>query len=75
MPMPVVQCPLGFTTLDKAAALALATATPLKDLRQYINSNRFNDHLVAIYIQTLALAAALASIPLTEDSRYFQWLL
>ena len=35
----VVQSPLGFATLDKAAALALATATPLTDLRQYINSN------------------------------------
>ena len=34
-----VQCPLGFATLDKAAALALATATPLTDLRQYINSD------------------------------------
>ena len=34
-----VQCPLGFATLDKAAALDLATATPLTDLRQYINSN------------------------------------
>ena len=33
-----VQCPLGFATLDKAAALALATAT-LTDLRQYINSD------------------------------------
>ena len=35
----VVQFPLGFATLDKAAALGLATATPLTDLRQYINSN------------------------------------
>ena len=34
-----VQCPLGFATLDKAAALALATATPLTDLRQYIKSD------------------------------------
>ena len=34
-----VQCPLGFATLDKAAALGLATATPLTDLRQYINSD------------------------------------
>ena len=30
---------MGFETLDKAAALGLATATPLTDLRQYINSN------------------------------------
>ena len=34
-----LQCPLGFATLDKAAALDLATATPLTDLRQYINSD------------------------------------
>ena len=34
-----VQSPLGFATLDKAAALGLATATPLTDLRQYINSD------------------------------------
>ena len=34
-----IQCPLGFATLDKAAALGLATATPLTDLRQYINSD------------------------------------
>ena len=34
-----VQCPLDIETLDKAAALDLATATPLTDLRQYINSN------------------------------------
>ena len=35
---------LGFATLDKAAALALATATPLTDLRQYINSDLgYND--------------------------------
>ena len=35
----IVQSPLGFATLDKAAALVLATATPLTDLRQYINSD------------------------------------
>ena len=34
-----IQCPLDIETLDKAAALDLATATPLTDLRQYINSN------------------------------------
>ena len=34
-----IQCSLGFATLDKAAALALATATPLTDLRQDLNSN------------------------------------
>ena len=35
----VVQSTLGFETLDIAAALDLETATPLTDLRQYINSN------------------------------------
>ena len=30
----IIQCPLGFATLNKAAALALATATPMTDLRQ-----------------------------------------
>ena len=34
-----LQSTLGFETLDKAAALGLETATPLTDLRQYINSN------------------------------------
>ena len=34
-----IQSPLGFATLDKAAPLGLATATPLTDLRQYINNN------------------------------------
>ena len=35
----VLQCPLGFATLGKAAALALATSRALTDLRQYINSD------------------------------------
>ena len=34
-----IQCPLGFATLGKAAALALATNRALTDLRQYINSD------------------------------------
>ena len=34
-----VQCPLGFATLDKAAALGLATSRAVTDLRQYINSD------------------------------------
>ena len=34
-----IQCPLGFATLGKAAALALATSRALTDLRQYINSD------------------------------------
>ena len=35
----LVQLTFGFETLDKEAALGLATATPLTDLRQYINSD------------------------------------
>ena len=34
-----IQCPLDIATLDKAAALAKATATRVTDLRQYINSD------------------------------------
>ena len=34
-----VQCPLDIATLDKAAALPIATSTPVTDLRHYINSN------------------------------------
>ena len=33
----IIQCPLGFVTLNKAAALALATSRAVTDLRQYIN--------------------------------------
>ena len=35
----LVQSPLGFATLDKAPALALATIRAVTDLRQYINSD------------------------------------
>ena len=35
----LIQSTWGFETLDKAAALGLATATSLTDPRQYINSN------------------------------------
>ena len=34
-----IQCPLGFATLDKAAALGLATSRAVTDLRRYINSD------------------------------------
>ena len=34
-----IQCPLDIQTLDKAAALPIAAATRVTDLRQYINSN------------------------------------
>ena len=34
-----IQCPLDIETLDKAAALDLATSKAVTDLRQYINSN------------------------------------
>ena len=35
----LIQCPLGFATLDKAAALGLATSRAVTDLCQYINSD------------------------------------
>ena len=35
----LIQCPLDIPTLDKAAALPIAAATRVTDLRQYINSN------------------------------------
>ena len=35
----LIQCPLDIQTLDKAAALPIAAATLVTDLRQYINSN------------------------------------
>ena len=39
-----IQCPLDITTLDKAAALPIATSTPATNLRQYINSDLgYND--------------------------------
>ena len=39
-----IQCPLDIATLDKAAALPIATSTPVTDLRHYINSNLvYND--------------------------------
>ena len=47
-----IQCPLGFATLDKAAALALATATPLTYLRQYINSNLGYSNLKFLHLYT-----------------------
>ena len=40
----LIQCPLDIATLDKAAALPIATSTPVTDLRHYINSNLvYND--------------------------------
>ena len=39
-----IQCPLDITTLNKAAALPIATSTPVTNLRQYINSDLgYND--------------------------------
>ena len=39
-----LQCPLDITTLDKAAALPIATSNPATNLRQYINSDLgYND--------------------------------
>ena len=39
-----IQCPLDIATLDIAAALAIATSTPVTNLRQHINSDLgYND--------------------------------
>ena len=39
-----IQCPLYIATLDIAAALPIATSTPVTNLRQYINSDLgYND--------------------------------
>ena len=39
-----IQCPLDIATLDIAAALPIATSTPVTNLRQYINSDLgYND--------------------------------
>ena len=40
----LVQCPLDIATLDLAAALSIATSTPVTNLCHYINSNLvYND--------------------------------
>ena len=38
-PSTIIQCPLDKATLDIAAALPIATSTPVTNLRQYINSD------------------------------------
>ena len=59
----VIQCPLDIATLDKAAALAIATATRVTDLRQYINSDLgYNDlKISASYSNRRTVAVAIAS--------------
>ena len=43
----LLQCPLDIATLDIAAALPIATSTPMTDLRQYINYNLvYNDRRI-----------------------------
>ena len=40
----IIQWPLDIATLDIAAALPIATSTPVTDLRHYINNNLvYND--------------------------------
>ena len=46
-----IQCPLDIETLDKAAALDLATSKAVTDLRQYINSDLgFSDLKMCFFI-------------------------
>ena len=48
---PLIQSPFGFATLDKVAALALATSRAVTDLRQYINSDLgFSDLKMCFFI-------------------------
>ena len=47
-----IQCPLGFATLDKAAALGLATSRAVTDLRQYINSDLGYSDLKFLHLYT-----------------------
>ena len=47
----LIQCPLDIETLDKAAALDLATSKAVTDLRQYINSDLgFSDLKMCFFI-------------------------
>ena len=62
-----VQCPLDIATLDIAAALPIATSTPVTNLRQYINSDLgYND----LKIQPLCSKIATVN---PFWGRYIQW--
>ena len=50
-----IQCPLDIATLDIAAALPIATSTPVTNLRQYINSNLgYNDLKFSVFCSKIA---------------------
>ena len=50
-----LQCPLDITTLDKAAALLIATSNPATNLRQYINSDLgYNDLKISVFCTKIA---------------------
>ena len=57
-----IQSTLGFESLYKAAALGLETATPLRDPRQYINSNLGFRNL-KIWLLYSKIAAVVVSKP------------
>ena len=48
----LIQCPLDIQTLDKAAALPIAAATCVTDLRHYINSNLVYSNLKFLVLCT-----------------------
>ena len=64
-----LQSTLGFETLDKAAALGLATATPLTDLRQYINSNLGFSNL-KIWLLYSKIAAVVVAKPSGNKNKH-----
>ena len=65
----ILQSTLGFETLDKAAALGLATATPLTDPRQYINSNLGFSNL-KIWLLYSKIAAVVVAKPSGNKNKH-----
>ena len=63
---------MDIQTLDKAAALPIATATRVMDLRQYINSNPAYSNLKFLVLCTnkQPVSAAIASCNKNKESRY-----
>ena len=52
----VIQCPLYIATLDIAAALPIATSSPVTNLRQYINSDlAYNDLKISVFCTKIAI--------------------
>ena len=55
MKFSTLQCPLYIATLDIAAALPIATSSPVTNLRQYINSDLgYNDLKIPVFCTKIA---------------------